>query len=120
MLVFARGSTACQSLEVPLKPLNLHQKVHELSEDLILSTLTITAANLTISDLMEWVSNILPDVPSIVDQAKSSIKFIYKSSFLGSYLSLNISHTDAQGEIIIQSDNYSVLTIMKVSQVCES
>jgi hypothetical protein len=57
---------------VPLKPLNLHEKVNqiEISDDLLISTLKIKSKNLDIEDSLLWISNILPDVPSFVDDKK--------------------------------------------------
>ena len=51
----------------------------------------------------------------MVDQNKESVTFIYKSSFVNSYLILSLKDPkdDQPGEILIKSDNYSVLTIMK-------
>jgi len=114
-----KNKAGCQSIEIPLKPLNLHGKIlqieDEIKENLILSTIKISGSSLGISDSLQWIQNILPDVPSMVDQAKKQITFNYKSSFINSYLIISLSESGSTGEITIQTDNYSVLAIMKVS-----
>jgi hypothetical protein len=103
---------------VPLKPLNLHEKVNEIeiSDDMILSTIKIKSKNLDIEDSLLWISNIVPDVPSFVDDRKDQIIFSFKSSFVGSILTVTLFKSkNGEGELTIQTDNYSVLTIMKVS-----
>ena len=119
----------CQSLEIPLKPLNLHQKIQQLDEAtqsrLMLSSLRISNKNLDIEDSLQWIGNILPDVPSYIDSALQTVTFYYQSSFVGSYLIITLraplfgddsdpnNESANFGRIDIQTDNYSVLTIMK-------
>ena len=61
----------CQSLEIPLKPLNLHQKIQELNQqainELMLSVLTVKNKSLDIEESLQWIQNILPDVPTYID-----------------------------------------------------
>ena len=64
-------------------------------------------------------------MPSYIDQNLSTVTFCYQSSFVGSYLIINLKaplfgdEADEKneslnfGRIEIQTDNYSVLTIMK-------
>ena len=70
---------------------------------------------MSISDSLQWIQNILPDVPSMVDSSKESVTFIYKSCFVSSFLIINLKEPkgDQEGGITMKSDNYSVLTIMK-------
>lgn len=115
-IILPRDSEACQNIEVPLKPLNLHQKVNEQEENELMSTIKIKSKNLDIEDSLLWISNILPDVPSFVDDRKNEVVFNFKSSFVGSSLTVTLAKSPSgEGELIIQTDNYSVLTIMKVS-----
>lgn len=46
--------------------------MHEIqvSEEMLLSTIKIKSKNLDIEDSLLWISNILPDVPSFVDERK--------------------------------------------------
>jgi len=90
-----------------------------------LSSLLISNKNLDIEDSLQWIGNILPDVPSYIDTKVSTVTFCYQSSFVGSYLIINltapvfgdeadhINESKNFGRIEIQTDNYSVLTIMK-------
>lgn len=99
---------------MPLKPLNLHQKVNEIETSELLSTIKIKSKNLDIEDSLLLISNILPDVPSFVDDRKSQVVFNFQSSFVGSILTVTLAKAPTgEGELIIQTDNYSVLTIMK-------
>ena len=41
VIILPRDSQACQNIEVPLKPLNLHQKVNEMELSDLLSTIKI-------------------------------------------------------------------------------
>ena len=95
VLILPQGSNSCQNIEVPLKPLNLHQKVlkidPQVQENLILNTIKFQNKTLYISDSLQWISNILPDVPSIIDHNKDEIIFNYKSSFVNSYIIISLS-----------------------------
>lgn len=67
----------------------------------------------------------LPDVPSYLDQSKTQVTFLYQSSFVGSHLIIHLkapvfgdeaepdNESANYGRIEIETDNYSVLTIMK-------
>lgn len=53
-------------------------------------------------------------MPSFVDDRKPQVVFAYKSSFIGSVILVTIYQPKmGVGELMIQTDNYSVLTIMK-------
>ena len=87
-----------------------------MSEEILLSTIKVKSKNLDIEDSLLWISNILPDIPSYVDEKKESVIFSFKSSFVGSILIVTLFKSkNGEGELTIQTDNYSVLTIMKVS-----
>jgi hypothetical protein len=57
---------------------------------MLLNRMTIKAKNLDLEDSLMWMQNILPDVPSFVDDRKQQIVFAYKSSFVGSVLLITI------------------------------
>lgn len=121
-MINPKSFESCQSIEIPLKPLNLHQKILQIEqplEDLLLSRLHVRNPSLCIHDSLQWMQNILPDVPTVVDQARRQIKLMYTSSLIGTFLIVQLTEDEAQenGEIEILTDNYSVLTIIKVSQV---
>jgi hypothetical protein len=85
-----------------------------MEESDLLSTIKIKSKNLDIEDSLLLISNILPDVPSFVDDRKNQVVFNFQSSFVGSKLMVTLSKAPTgEGELIIQTDNYSVLTIMK-------
>ena len=100
-------------LEIPLKPLNLHERVsslpaHELAE-LPLSRLVISG-RFTQSDGLQWIANCIPNVPNVVgDGGTQTITYYFKSSFTRTHLVVEIEDE----KIIVQSDNFSVITIVK-------
>jgi hypothetical protein len=53
-------------LDVPLKPLNLHERIDDIEEaiqsKLLLSKIKITGV-FSLSDAHNWIQNCLPDVP---------------------------------------------------------
>ena len=73
----ASPEIGCKSIEVALKPLNLHEKVYRLDPEvmdaLILNSISFSARGLDIEDSLFWLSTILPDVPSVVDTTKEDI-----------------------------------------------
>ena len=75
-----------------MKPLNLHEKVEFFRPDkeMLLNKMVIKAKNLDLEDSLMWMQNILPDVPSFVDDRQWQIVYCYKSSFVGSILIVTI------------------------------
>ena len=60
------GNKTCQVIEIPLKPLNLHERINDLdnetSAEIPFSKIKITG-KFSLSDAHHWVSNCLPDFP---------------------------------------------------------
>jgi hypothetical protein len=67
----------------------------------------------SISDAHNWLSNCIPDIPPNVssEDLEQVHTYYFKSLFVGTHLITQLS----QGQIFVQSDNISVLTIIKVS-----
>jgi Bardet-Biedl syndrome 7 protein len=65
-----------------------------------------------LSDAHSWISNCIPDVPPNVssDDHDQVHTYFFKSLFIGTHLILEMS----KGNILLKSDNISVLTIIKV------
>lgn len=100
-------------MQVPLKPLSLHERVQELTdahrESLPMSEIIIKG-KFSMSDALQWISNCLPNVPHSTSEHDSGVmQFYYKSSFLHTYLILEIH----EGQINVMSDNFSVMAILK-------
>ena len=94
------------SIEVPIKSLNLHERVSIIdTANLPMSVLKLSG-NFDSSDALKWCSNCISDVPSSID---AQTELFFKSVLLGTYLSLTID----EGQIVIKSDNLSVMAIMK-------
>ena len=108
------GNKTCQVLDIPLKPLNLHERIDSIDPS-ILEKLELTTIKMTgrfsMSDAHNWISNCLHDVPPnvVVDDQSDTHKFYFKSFFVGTYLIIELS----KGSLIVQSDNLSVITILK-------
>ena len=107
------GHAMCAMLEIPLKPLNLHERVSALTtqemEQLPLSRIVITG-RFSQSDALQWVSNCIPSVPTVIGENQSStLTYFFKSSFTRTYLIVEIEDES----IAVQSDNFSVITIVK-------
>lgn len=68
----------------------------------------------SLSDAHTWISNCLPDFPPNVshEEEEKTHNFVFKSSFVGTYLIMELK----KGKILIESDNISVITIIKVNQ----
>lgn len=60
------GNKTSQMLDVPLKPLNLHERVNNLGkeevEKLLLTKIKI-GGRFSVSDAYYWISHCIPDVP---------------------------------------------------------
>jgi Bardet-Biedl syndrome 7 protein len=101
-------------LDIPLKPLNLHERVESIDETVLstlpLSTIKITG-RFTLTDAHNWISNCLTDVPPNSSSDDKTHTFFYKSTFVGTCLILQLM----SGAITVQSDNLSVVTIIKVN-----
>ena len=50
---------------------------------------------MTIEDSLTFIQNILPDVPSYVDQNKNEVTFMYQSSFVNSFLMVTLKNPGA-------------------------
>ena len=105
--------STCATLEVPLKPLNLHERISGLTQqelsELPLSTI-LMKGNFSQSDALIWVSNCIPNVPTVMsDVQEEAVKFHFKSSFTHTYLIIELQ----DGLISVMSDNFSVITIVK-------
>ena len=60
-------------------------------------------------DALAWLNDCLPDVP--MSSTESKLLIGYKSAFLGTLLQVRVS----ENSIVVQTDNLSVLAIIKDS-----
>ena len=59
---------------------------------------------------MQWISNCLPNVPNVVgDSAAATLTYTFRSCFTKTFLVVEIEDE----AITVQSDNFSVITIVK-------
>ena len=64
----------------------------------------------TQQDGLRWISNCLPNVPNVIgDGGTPTLTYTFRSSFAKTYLIVEIE----EGTITVQSDNFSVITIVK-------
>ncbi|CDW85212.1 bardet-biedl syndrome 7 protein [Stylonychia lemnae] len=108
------GNKTAQFLDVPLRPLNLHEKIDAVDEnlksELPLSQISING-KFSLTDAHNWISNCLPDVPPNVssDEQDQVHTLYFKSTFVGTFLFIELQ----KAKIIVESDNISVITIIK-------
>jgi len=100
-------------LDIPLKPLNLHERINVLNaseiEELPLSKIVIRG-RFSQQDGLQWISNCLPNVPTVIgDGGTNKLTYTFRSSFTRTYLIVEIEDE----AITVQSDNFSVITIVK-------
>jgi len=81
-------------LEIPLKPLNLHDRITSLTaqemEQLPLSRLVIRG-RFSQSDGLQWISNCVPNVPSVVGDGNQQIlTYFFRSIFTRTILVVEI------------------------------
>lgn len=103
----------CALFEVPLKPLNLHERVPGLDpnemEHLPLSEIVVRG-RFSQQDGLQWVSNCLPNVPNVIgDSGAATLTYTFRSCFTHTFLIVEIMDQT----ITVQSDNFSVITIVK-------
>eukprot|EP00743_Colponemidia_sp_Colp-15_P004203 GILK01004535.1.p1 GENE.GILK01004535.1~~GILK01004535.1.p1 ORF type:complete len:722 (-),score=169.57 GILK01004535.1:175-2340(-) len=96
----------CQVLHFPIKPLSLHERVHELQGDVPLNELRLSG-NFTLGDMHAWVSTCLPNVPPKVQEEEVMLHF--KSAFLGTVLVCSYQ----KGLGVFRSDSISTISIVK-------
>lgn len=109
VFVVAAGRPVTQTLEVELKPLNLHQRVNKIEdavlEELPLSKITI-AGRFSLADAQLWLQACLPDFPQHREAGSTDY---FTSCFVGTHLLVTLS----EGAITLQSDNLSAIIIVK-------
>ena len=104
----------CQRLELKIKPLSLHEKVHrsviegEVAGKRPMTSLTING-DFSLADIHSWVGFCLPEVPSkpSTDGAVQSLSF--RSTFLRTVLS--IEYEKGRGRFL--SDSVTAISILK-------
>jgi len=85
------GNKTAQFLDVPLKPLNLHERIDSIDENLK-SELPLSIVKIkgkfSLNDAHNWISNCIPDVPPNAghDDQNASHNLYFKSSFVGTFL----------------------------------
>lgn len=92
-----------------IRPLSLHQRLVEKPaklDTLTLNTLTIQGS-FSLSDLVSWVGQCIPDVPEKSQQ--DELVFYFQSTFQETLLSVRLK----AGEGVFKSDNISTLAILK-------
>jgi hypothetical protein len=111
VLILPHGEQTAISLEIPIKALNLHAR-SQISDSqlggLPVSTIEIRGS-FSVDDALAWLNDCLPDVP--MSSTESKLVIGYKSAFLGTLLQVRVS----DNSIVVQTDNLSVLAIIKDS-----
>jgi len=98
---------SCVMKVYPIKPLSLHQRIHELDEERPTSSLSLSG-NFSLAEIHSFLHSTLPNVaerPPTEDKAV----LMYQSVFLNTQLKC----TYQKGEVEFQSDNISTISIVK-------
>lgn len=102
---------AAKVVNFPIKPLSLHSKVHELTEEeagRVKSRLRFTGeAKLAV--IHEWVQMVLPEVPPKLSENDDQCRLFFRNSFTGAASVVEYR----RNEVIIDSDSVSVIAIAK-------
>lgn len=105
-------TNTCTVIEVPLKPLNQHERISSIPADLVdqlpWSSLRI-AGNFSHSEGISWVSNCLPNISQSASDAGPKTVLSFKSCFTQTYLIIEVESR----LILVKSDNLSAITIVK-------
>jgi Bardet-Biedl syndrome 7 protein len=90
-----------------IKPLALHERVHELPEDdnRLLSTLNVSGA-FSVAEIHSWVSACLEGLPEKV--LKDEVEYFFRSTFQGTVLYVKMK----KGEAIFRSDNATTISVL--------
>ncbi|XP_033106003.1 Bardet-Biedl syndrome 7 protein homolog isoform X2 [Anneissia japonica] len=97
----------CQVRQYLIKPLSLHQRIHNLDETRPMNTLKLTG-QFSLAEIHSWVNQCLPEIPERTPPG-DSINFHFMSTFLETQLDCLYK----KGEGIFRSDNISTISIMK-------
>lgn len=106
VLIIPYGEPTSVALEVPLKPLNLHERVSSIDAVSYPCSVIKVSGKFSISDALQWVSNCVQDAPTNIEK---QIELFYKSALLGTFLSVTVE----ESAVTVKSDNLSVMAIMK-------
>lgn len=100
---------AAQCVKFYVKPLSLHHRVNDVSDDELkkpTNTLQFSGA-FTLVQIHEWVSMCLPEVPGRLQD--DEVQMFYKNTFLGNLLICRYR----KGEATFSSPSVSVIAILK-------
>ena len=93
--------------EYPIKPLSLHQRIHDFDESRPLNRLVFTG-NFTLSEIHAWFFSALPEVPEN-PPSETSISLIFGSVLVGTQLKI----TYCKGNAEVLSDSVSTISVLK-------
>ncbi|KAL4450486.1 hypothetical protein ABPG74_019384 [Tetrahymena malaccensis] len=97
----------CQVLNVPIKPLSLHVRTNEIpSQEMPMNDLIFTG-EFQAKEIHYYVQEMIPDIPVL--NHDEEVKYVFKSSLVGSYLVCTYN----KGKAVFQSDSVSTIAIVK-------
>ncbi|MCP9257568.1 Bardet-Biedl syndrome 7 protein [Dirofilaria immitis] len=97
----------CQVRNYVVKPLSLHQRVHQFDSSRPLNTLKLTG-NFSIAEAHQWLSLLVSEIPDRTPP-QDSVTFNFSSILLGTQMQAIYS----RGSLIFNSDNISTTTIIR-------
>ena len=99
---------SCRRKDFIIKPLSLHQRIHQFDTSRPLNHLTL-GGPFSLSEVHSWVHFCLPEVPER-PPSEDSASMHFKSTFLETQLDAFYT----AGEAVFRSDNVSTISILKV------
>ncbi|VDK17464.1 unnamed protein product, partial [Anisakis simplex] len=98
----------CQVRSYSIKPLSLHQRIHEFDASRPLNTLRISGS-FTLSEAHQWLNLLVSQVPERVPPHET-VTFNFASTFDGG---TQLQATYTRGSAIYRSDNISTIAIIR-------
>jgi Bardet-Biedl syndrome 7 protein len=90
-----------------VKPLSLHQRIHDFDDTRPLNTLSLTG-QFSLKEVHSWVCFALPEVPERTP-IDDEVVFYFTSTFLDTLLECK----NKKGSAVFRSDNISTISILK-------
>jgi Bardet-Biedl syndrome 7 protein len=107
----------CQMRSYPIKPLALHERIHDFDVTRPLNTLTLTGT-FSVTEAHSWLVLCVSQIPERCPQ-QDTVTYNFQSSFNGGTM---LQAVYARGKAVYRSDNLSTIVILRdvISRVASS
>jgi len=96
----------CPLIDIPVKPLSLHERVQELPKDLPLNELRITGS-FSLGEVHGWLGACVNDLPARPNQDEECA--VFRSTYLGTHMEARYS----KGSAVFRTDCVATMRILK-------